>query len=92
MLIANAANLYNDVEPFIWYAVAAVAWFALRPHTGVAPRTLLAVLLIAFGTSDFFEAEAWWKPWWLLTWKLAAGVAALGVMLYIWRTSPKPRG
>lgn len=93
MWLANAANLYNDVEPYIWYAVAAVAWFALRPYAGVWPRSVLALSLIAFGTSDFFEAEAWWKPWWLLTWKVVAGITALGVIVYIiWRSRTKPRG
>jgi len=72
MTIEDTVRLYNDIEPFVWYAVAIIVIPAFRRHAPLRERVVLAALLIAFGTSDFFEAEAWWKPWWLLTWKAAA--------------------
>jgi hypothetical protein len=73
--------LYNSIEPFIWYAVAIGCWFGLRNHAGARLRALLVVLLIAFGTSDFYESEAWWTPWWLLVWK---GSTLLGLAGVVW--------
>ncbi|GAF75251.1 unnamed protein product [marine sediment metagenome] len=78
---------FNSVEPFIWYALAVVAAFALRRITGPVMRCLLVVLLAAFGTSDFFEQRAWWAPWWLLLWKVVCvtGLILIAVVLVIRR-------
>ena len=85
MPLANLANDYNQIEPFIWYAVAVLAWPALRSRTQSIERVALCVTLIAFGTSDFYEATAWWTPWWLLLWK-AACLTVLAVLIHrIWR-------
>jgi hypothetical protein len=85
--------LYNSIEPFIWYAVAIGCWFGLRKHAGSRLRALLVVLLIAFGTSDFYESEAWWTPWWLLVWK---GATLLGLACVVWvimaRSRRAPQG
>jgi hypothetical protein len=42
-------------------------------------RAALAAALAIFGTSDFFESEAWWTPWWLLGWK-ASSLSAIAVL------------
>ena len=72
-------HVYNDVEPFIWYAVAVLLVPALRRHAPLRQRLLLAMVVAVFGTSDFFESEAWWTPWWLLAWK-AGSLAIIGVV------------
>jgi len=85
MALANLADDYNRIEPFIWYAVALLSFPALRGRSPIIERLLLLVTLIAFGTSDFYESVAWWTPWWLLTWK-AACLAILVVLIHrIWR-------
>ena len=65
MTLAELKDIYNAVEPFIWYVVAAVSVIALRRHAALGDRLLLATALVVFGTSDFFETVAWWTPWWL---------------------------
>ena len=85
MPLANLTDDYNRIEPFIWYALATLSYPALRGRSPVVERVLLAVTLVAFGTSDFFETTAWWTPWWLLLWK-AMCLAVLAVLICrIWR-------
>ena len=48
---------------------------------GVVRRDCLlaAVVLVAFGASDWFEANTgneWWHPWWLFLWKAACVLLA----------------
>ena len=62
-------NLYNQIEPFIWYGIALLSVPALKRYARLRQRLLLATSLRIFGTSDFYETEAWWTPWWLLAWK-----------------------
>jgi hypothetical protein len=81
----NPADFYNSIEPFIWFGVALVSTVALRQHASPVQRLALAMLLIVFGISDFFETVAWWTPWWLLTWKLVSGAAVLAMVIVIWR-------
>lgn len=88
MPLANLAQDYNRIEPFIWYVVAMLAWPALRSRTQIE-RLTLCVTLIAFGTSDFYESVAWWTPWWLLLWKAACLAIIAGLIYRIWR-KPKP--
>lgn len=68
-MLATVADTYNAIEPYIWYVVALGVIPALRGHAALRPRITLAGLLALFGTSDFFEHDGWWTPWWLLTWK-----------------------
>ena len=77
MSLEQVKNAYNAIEPFIWYAVGLLCIPALRRLVSLRRRLLLAGLLIAFGTSDFFEGEAWWTPWWLLAWKVGCLAAIL---------------
>lgn len=72
--------VYNSIEPFIWYVVAIGCWFGLPKYTTSRLRMLLVVLLVIFGTSDFYESKAWWTPWWLLLWK---GAALLGLIAVV---------
>jgi len=45
-----------------------------------------ALLFLGFGASDFVEigTGAWYRPWWLLTWK-ASTVLALAIMYTLYR-------
>lgn len=83
--------LYNSVEPFIWYAVAIGCWFGLQAYAGARLRALLVVLLIAFGSSDFYESKAWWTPWWLLLWKGVTLTGLVGVAYVIVMRSRRAR-
>ncbi len=67
----------NYAEACVWLALAAFAVARLRRGFGVA----LGVALVAFGLSDVVEAQtgAWYRPWWLLSWK-ATNVAAIAVL------------
>lgn len=85
MPLANLTDDYNRIEPFIWYALAVLAWPALRGRTRLMERLILCVTLVAFGTSDFYESIAWWTPWWLLAWKTACLIVLVVVIHHIWR-------
>lgn len=80
---ADPKDLYNQIEPFIWYALAILLVTALRRFSPISERLCLAFVVAVFGTSDFFESQAWWTPWWLLVWKAACLVAmvALGTRI-----------
>lgn len=86
----EAKDVYNQVEPFIWYGVAVLSVPALRHHARLPTRLGLAALVALFGTSDFFEREAWWTPWWLLAWKAACLVGMAAVIGRIWLKSRRP--
>ena len=73
----QALRDFNFGEALLWCAIgAAFAVQALRgrhrPHSTVA-----AVAYLLFGASDFVEmwTGAWYRPWWLLTWKVAIVLA-----------------
>lgn len=65
-------HLVNGAEIFVWITIAAIigrrAW-----SSGARLDWLAALGFFAFGISDAVEIStgAWWKPWWLLIWKIA---------------------
>ena len=71
----------NIIEAVFWGVIALVfARWALA-MTGNERRTgvIASVAIALFGLSDVVEVYtgAWWRPWWLLTWKgLCIGVFA----------------
>ncbi|MGK0190183.1 MAG: hypothetical protein ACI9R3_006003 [Verrucomicrobiales bacterium] len=68
---AALENFVNAVEIFVWIAIALV--IARRAATtGNRKDWLPAAAFFAFGISDAIEMStgAWWKPWWLLVWKV----------------------
>jgi len=71
----------NYIEAGLWIALGVGAAVQAFRYAGAVRRDLLilALDLIAFGLSDIVETRtgAWWRPWWLLTWK----AACIGVML-----------
>jgi hypothetical protein len=89
MLAADAKDVYNGFEPFIWYALAILLVPAIRKHSPLRERIFLALVVAAFGTSDFYETIAWWTPWWLLMWKVICLLVATTMSLRIWKRSKK---
>ena len=65
----------NVAEAGLWLALAGVVLVRWRQITAAA-------VLLAFGASDLVETQtgAWWRPWWLLAWKVTC-VAVLVVLL-----------
>jgi hypothetical protein len=72
-------DIYNSIEPFIWYALAILLIPALRRYAPLRDRLAISVVVCVFGTSDFYESETWWSPWWLLAWK-AGCLATLAIL------------
>jgi hypothetical protein len=79
MFDATTRGFYNHIEPFIWYVVAILLIPALRKHAPIRQRLVFASIVCVFGTSDFYETEAWWTPWWLFLWK-AISLGAMCLM------------
>jgi hypothetical protein len=85
----------NAVEAVLWTLIGAVTWVRLGSQASSrAERRLVAAMsatLVLFGSSDVAEiyTGAWWRPWWLLGWKLVAIVAIvlLSAILYEMRTA-----
>ena len=64
----------NHLEAGLWCAIGlAFAVVGVRASGRTNRRCyLLAAVFLAFGVSDIVEAQtgAWWRPWWLLAWKV----------------------
>ncbi len=84
MPASDPKDVYNQLEPFIWYALAILLVPALRRHSPWKERYALALVVVVFGTSDFFETVAWWTPWWLLMWKAVCLLILAIMSLRIW--------
>jgi hypothetical protein len=74
----------NYAEAVLWMLVAAVfGVFAMR-RSGLARRrcAIAVVVFFLFGMSDVVEVQtgAWWRPWWLFTWKAFCVLAMLGLL------------
>ena len=77
-------ELANYIEAAFWTAIALA--FAVR---GALVKDLYrsacftaGAAFVAFGASDIVEAGtgAWWRPWWLLTWKAACLIVMAGLL------------
>ena len=83
-VITEEYRTANHYEAGLWFVIAAMALrFAIKHRGHVRSRCLiLGVSLIAFGSSDIYEATtgAWWRPGWLLGWK-AVCVAVMILLL-----------
>jgi hypothetical protein len=78
-------EIANYMEAGLWATFAVVVGCkGLRAQAARRWNLLLAaVALLAFGLSDIVEAGtgAWWRPWWLLVWKLTA-LLALCILIF----------
>ena len=69
----------NPIEGAVWVVIGACFAVSLVRPTGRGAKLVAAVNFIAVGCSDFGEyyTGAWWRPWWLLAWKMACVVVML---------------
>lgn len=71
----DAAAWFNAVEAGLWIVIAVIVRVQWRGWA-------LPIVLIAFGVSDVIEISsgAWYRPWWLLAWKVlcVAAISWLG--------------
>ncbi len=71
---------FNVAESAIWILAGCWVYWPARRQGGArrAAGAVAAAAFVAFGVSDVVETQtgAWYRPWWLLTWK-AACVACL---------------
>jgi hypothetical protein len=89
-VITRAFQISNYVEAGLWISIGIGFTLAALRQTGIARRHcwIAAVDFILFGISDLVEATtgAWYRPWWLLIWKvLCLLVFAWLVISYIRR-------
>jgi len=89
-LLRNLSLWFNYAEVAIWPVIGVVLLVASFWQSGVVRRDyrLAAMVLFAFGPTDFFEAahgNQWWSPWWLFLWKAACVVALAAILINAWR-------
>ena len=75
----------NYIEAVMWIALGLGAAVQALRFRGPGRRDLvvLAIDLIAFGVSDIIETQtgAWWRPWWLLAWKVTCVAVMLALLI-----------
>ncbi len=79
--------VFNAIEGASWMTIGVGFFLALLRtyrHRGLLLAT--GILFLTFGASDFVEIRtgAWYRPWWLLTWK-ASTVLALALIYALHR-------
>ena len=89
-LLRDLSRWFNYAEVAIWPLIGLVLLAASFRRTGLVRRDfrLAALVLFAFGPTDFFEAangNEWWHPWWLFLWKAACVVALAAILLNAWK-------
>ncbi len=65
-----AFNVFNFAEGTFWILLGCYFLFRQRSNRQRLDQ-ILAILLIAFGVSDFVElwTRSWYQPYWMLAWK-----------------------
>ena len=85
-MIADAVRTYNIIEGFYWLGISLVFFVpALRSREKNRLFCLLGGLaFVSAALSEFCEVHtgAWWKPWWLLVWKISFG--PVFILMVIW--------
>ncbi|MFO0838632.1 MAG: hypothetical protein U1D55_08875 [Phycisphaerae bacterium] len=75
---------FNLIECGVWVTIGVCTFVtpSIRRRLG-SRASIVASTLVVFGVSDLVEAHtgAWWRPWWLLTWK-AACLAVLALTIW----------
>ena len=77
-------DYFNTLEIVLWSALGlALLAASLRGSRWRTEAATAGLLFLAFAGSDAVELTtgAWWRPWWLLAWKVAciAGLLLVGV-------------
>jgi len=79
--------VFNAIEGVFWMTIGVGFFLALlRTYRHRVLLLATGILFLTFGASDFVEIRtgAWYRPWWLLTWK-ASTVLALALMYSLHR-------
>lgn len=92
--LRDLSRWFNYAEVAIWPVIGLGLLIASFWKSGVIRRDfrLAALVLFAFGPTDFVEAaygDKWWEPWWLLVWKVACVVALASILLNAWKRERK---
>ncbi len=77
-------QLLNVIEAGVWILIGIVCLLsALRIGWSRRQRWIAAGVFVLFGISDLVETltGTWWRPWWLLVWKI--GCIALILLLTV---------
>jgi hypothetical protein len=89
----DLAFWFNIVEAALWFALGVVVIVSSTRTTRRRGLHVAAgIALIAFGLSDLVETQtgAWWRPWWLLTWKTSC-VLVLAMFVFDWLRDARGR-
>lgn len=77
--------LFNLAEAFWWMGLG--VWVLLSKNLLAKHhyKITLSIVLIFFGISDFVEMTtgAWWRPHWLLAWKVLCVIIGLILIILI---------
>ena len=78
-VITAAFRDSNNIEAVVWWVVGLLAYKAARDRHFPRAAVAFLITLVIFGVSDLVEAHtgAWWRPWWLFTWKAACVIVLL---------------
>lgn len=85
--------LFNYAEAGFWAVAAFVVLWRCRRSPPARGRigACASMAFLAFGASDLVEVQtgAWFRPWWLLVWKVSCGVALVACWL-AWARRDRP--
>lgn len=95
-LLRELPRLFDYTEVVLWPVMGLALLVAGRRRRGVVRRDFWAagLVLLAFGASDYAEADTgneWWTPWWLFLWKAGCVLALAGVLVSAWRRERRAR-
>jgi hypothetical protein len=92
--LRGLSGLFNHIEVFVWTAMGVTLLIASRWRAGTVRRDyiLAGLVLLAFGASDYFEADngnEWWRPWWLFLWKAGCVLALVLILINAYFNKPR---
>ena len=84
------ARTGNLIEGILWIVIAGCFLLSVLRTGHRRAKFIAAANFLVFGLSDFVEAHtgAWWRPWWLLAWKVAC--VALMLVQFVWYLRVRP--
>jgi hypothetical protein len=79
----------NYVESCLWAGMGVAALVKRNSVWSI----FLSASLLAFGISDIFETRtgAWYKPWWMLVWKVLCVISIIVFGVAVWRARNRVR-
>ncbi|MCG8404055.1 MAG: hypothetical protein MI923_02535 [Phycisphaerales bacterium] len=84
-VVVNPIVIANYAWAILWTVIGIIFTFCAIGSEGRARVKCLVVsaAFVLFGVSDVIEVEtgAWWRPWWLLVWKVCC-VATLVLLFF----------